>query len=70
MTSTMTSIEAIKATTYFSLTLTMTNVVYKGAPRPLGKDLLKITFTADATSSINSSTTLTATLVNSIGVSY
>ena len=70
VTITMTSIEAIKATTYFSLTLTMTNVVYKGAPRPLGKDLLKITFTSDATSSINSSTTLTATLVNSIGVSY
>ena len=70
VTITINSTEKVKGAIPFSLTYTMTNIAYKSAPRPVAKDLIKMTLAAEATSSINSSTTLTATLVNSIGSAY
>ena len=66
----LTSSEFVKGSIPFALTFTMTNIAYKAAPRPIPKDLIKITFSADATSSVNSSTTLTVTLVNSVCLAY
>jgi hypothetical protein len=66
----MTSGQMVQGAVPYSLSFTMTNVQYKQAPRPLSKDLLKITFTADAFSGVNSSTTLTAALVNSHAQAY
>jgi hypothetical protein len=66
----ITSSEMVNGAIPYSLTFVMTNVQYKAAPFPVAKDLIKITFTADAFSAVGSSTTLTATLVNSVGTSY
>ena len=66
----LTSTEFIKGSIAFALTFTMTNIAYKAAPRPIPKDMIKITFSADATSSVNTSTTMTVTLVNSVALAY
>jgi hypothetical protein len=67
----MTSGAFINGTVPYSLTFSLNNVQYKSAPLPIAKDLLKISFTADAKSSApGTSDTLTATLVNSRSTAY
>lgn len=70
---TVTSSEAISGVTpaqYYVLTITIPQINYRAMPRPMPKDLLKISFTGDAIYNVASSATATATLKNTVATAY
>lgn len=69
----ITSSEAITGTSpaqYYSLTLTIPTLNYRAMPRPMPKDLLKISFTGDAIYNVGSTATMTAAYKNTVATAY
>ena len=66
----LTSPTAIVGTHYYTLTITIPLMYYRSANIPIQKGLMKVAFSADAILDPNTSATITASMINSVGAAY